>query len=193
MPCVVPTLGAMDASDARRAVAVFVTDTTNPPAPRHDAHRGAVMSHSTRVAWVIATWWGCGLSPVAPGTVGTLGALPLFLALRERGPAVILAVGLAIAAVGIWAAGRVAEATASKDPQRVVVDEVAGVLVALAAAPQSVGVPHPHRSRCPDRRTTRPFPRPGREPPSHGPCLHRPGKVMSDSPGTTIPQRSHFV
>ncbi len=88
-----------------------------------------------RLAWVVATWFGCGLSPIAPGTVGTIGALPLWLAVRDQGPAAILALALAITAVGIWAAGVVADGSASHDPQLVVIDEVAGVLVALAAAP----------------------------------------------------------
>lgn len=88
-----------------------------------------------KVAWALATWFGCGFSPIAPGTVGTLAALPLWLAVRDHGPAAILALAFAITAVGIWSAGVVADGSASHDPQIVVIDEVAGVLVALAAAP----------------------------------------------------------
>src|SRR4029450_2328031 len=33
---------------------------------------------SDRLALVLATWFGCGFSPVAPGTAGTLGAIPLY-------------------------------------------------------------------------------------------------------------------
>lgn len=84
--------------------------------------------------WTLATWFGCGLSPVAPGTVGTLGALPLYVVLRRWGsPAV--AVGAIVATlVGVWAASVVAREAKEKDPQRVVIDEVAGVLVPLAVA-----------------------------------------------------------
>lgn len=88
-----------------------------------------------RVAFAIALWFGCGLSPIAPGTVGTLGALPVYLAVRGGGPIAILAVAALATVVGIWAAGVVARSRATADPQIVVVDEVAGVLVALAAAP----------------------------------------------------------
>lgn len=88
-----------------------------------------------RLAWVIATWFGCGLSPIAPGTVGTIAALPLWLAVRDHGPAAVLALAFVVTAVGIWAGGIVADQSSSHDPQIVVVDEVAGVLVALAAAP----------------------------------------------------------
>lgn len=91
-----------------------------------------------RVARVLATWFGCGLSPVAPGTVGTIGALPLWMLVREAGPLGVLATAAVVTVVGVWSAGVVARDGGSKDPQIVVIDEVAGVLVALAAAPPTV-------------------------------------------------------
>jgi phosphatidylglycerophosphatase A len=87
------------------------------------------------VAFVLATWFGLGFSPIAPGTVGTIAALPLYFALRGGGPIAILVAAIALMFAGIWAAGIVAEHTGKHDPQIVVVDEVAGVLVALAFAP----------------------------------------------------------
>lgn len=89
------------------------------------------------LAEVLATWFGCGHSPVAPGTVGTLGALPLYGMLRPGGPAALLAGAAAVTAVGVWASGRVAERQGIEDPQTVVIDEVAGVLLALAFAPRT--------------------------------------------------------
>lgn len=89
---------------------------------------------SGTVARLVATWFGCGRSPVAPGTVGTLGALPLHLALRALGPVPYAAAVLAVTAAGTWAAQREAERLGSEDPQSVVVDEVAGVLLALLIA-----------------------------------------------------------
>ena len=86
-------------------------------------------------AYVVATWFGCGLSPIAPGTVGTLGALPVYIAFSSGGPIAVLAVAAFLTAVGIWAAGHVSRHSGIEDPQIVVVDEVAGVLVTLAAAP----------------------------------------------------------
>lgn len=88
-----------------------------------------------KLGWILATWFGCGFSPVAPGTVGTIAAVPLWLAVRDHGPIAVLALALAVTAIGIWSAGVVADGSASHDPQIVVIDEVAGVLVALAAAP----------------------------------------------------------
>ncbi len=88
-----------------------------------------------RIARVLATWFGCGLSPVAPGTVGTIGALPLWLLIRGGGPWLVFAAAIVLTFVGVWAAGVVARSSGTKDPQIVVIDEVAGVLFALAAAP----------------------------------------------------------
>jgi len=93
-----------------------------------------------RLAYVLATWFGCGRSPIAPGTVGTFGALPLYFAIRGGGPWVVLAAAVVITAVGIWAAGVVADTSGNHDPQIVVIDEVAGVLIALAAAHSTLGI-----------------------------------------------------
>jgi phosphatidylglycerophosphatase A len=86
-------------------------------------------------AHVVAVWFGCGHVPIAPGTAGTAGAIPLYLWLRPHGPLAVAAAALVITVVGIWAAGRVERRLGGKDPQIVVVDEVAGVLVTWIAAP----------------------------------------------------------
>ncbi|MBX3227705.1 MAG: phosphatidylglycerophosphatase A [Labilithrix sp.] len=93
-----------------------------------------------RIAFVLATWFGCGRVPIAPGTVGTFGALPLYFLVREGGTAAVLATAAVLTAVGVWAAGVVAESTETKDPQIVVIDEVAGVMIALAAARSTLGI-----------------------------------------------------
>ncbi len=93
----------------------------------------------TNVAWSLATWFGCGSSPIAPGTVGTLGALPIYFAVRGLGHVAVLVVAAILMVVGVWAAGIVAAEARSKDPQIVVIDEVVGVLCALAASPPQLG------------------------------------------------------
>jgi phosphatidylglycerophosphatase A len=84
-----------------------------------------------RFAWVIATWFGCGIVPKAPGTMGTIGAIPLYLLVVRGGRAGVAAAALAVTAIGIWAATAVARDLGKKDPQIVVVDEVAGMLVTM--------------------------------------------------------------
>jgi phosphatidylglycerophosphatase A len=81
--------------------------------------------------WALATWFGCGLVPIAPGTAGTLGALPLYFAAASLGRGALGVTIVIVTAVGIWAASRVARDLRQKDPQIVVIDEVAGMLVTM--------------------------------------------------------------
>ncbi|HEY8943215.1 MAG TPA: phosphatidylglycerophosphatase A [Polyangiaceae bacterium] len=92
------------------------------------------MSPAPLAARLLATWFGAGASPVAPGTVGALATLPLHFALRAWGPVphAVVTVGLTVA--GVWAAGRTADASEEKDPSSVVIDEVAGTLIAMGLA-----------------------------------------------------------
>jgi len=86
---------------------------------------------------LIATSLGAGFSPVAPGTMGTLTAVPLAWALA-RGPAwVFVAATVAVTAIGTWAASRFIAASGTHDDQRIVVDEVAGYLVTLLLVPKT--------------------------------------------------------
>jgi phosphatidylglycerophosphatase A len=87
---------------------------------------------------VLAVWFGCGHVPKAPGTAGTLGAIPLYLLVRPLGPAAVALAAALLTVVGIWAAGRVARRLGRKDPQIVCIDEVAGVFVTWIAAPPSL-------------------------------------------------------
>lgn len=90
---------------------------------------------SQRLAFVLGEWFGCGRAPIAPGTAGSLGALPVYLLLREHGPLAILGAAAAITALGVWSSTIVEEVRGVHDPQNVVIDEVAGMLIALSMAP----------------------------------------------------------
>ena len=82
----------------------------------------------------IATWFGCGLMRPGPGTWGTLGALPFGVALMLAGfPALIAGIAL-LFPLGLWAAGKVGEMTQEEDSQMIVIDEAAGIWIALLAA-----------------------------------------------------------
>ncbi|MDB4941637.1 MAG: Phosphatidylglycerophosphatase [Labilithrix sp.] len=69
--------------------------------------------------------------------MGTLGAIPLYLLLRPYGAGAVALAAVVLTLVGIWAAAGVASRSGLHDPQRVVIDEVAGVHVAWIAAPPS--------------------------------------------------------
>jgi phosphatidylglycerophosphatase A len=89
------------------------------------------MAQAPLPARLLATWFGCGLSRVAPGTVGSIGAVPLHFALSALGPLPHAAVVVGLSAAGIWASNRVAQAEGVEDPQKVVIDEVCGTLIAM--------------------------------------------------------------
>ncbi len=95
----------------------------------------APVSARDRVAQMLATWFGCGYVPFAPGTAGTLGAIPLYLALRPLGAGWVLGVAVVLTFAGVWSASIAVERSGRKDPQVVVIDEVAGVMFVLAASP----------------------------------------------------------
>jgi phosphatidylglycerophosphatase A len=84
---------------------------------------------------VLAVWFGCGHLPIAPGTWGTLGAIPLYLLVRPHGVGAVAVTTVAVTLLGLWAAGEVERRLGDKDPQIVCIDEVAGVFVTWLAAP----------------------------------------------------------
>ncbi len=83
----------------------------------------------------IASGFGSGFSPFAPGTVGTAAALLPWLWLRTL-PLPFYALAIAVAfAIGVWASTWVVRRSGVQDPQVVVWDEFVGVWIALAAVP----------------------------------------------------------
>jgi phosphatidylglycerophosphatase A len=90
-----------------------------------------------RAATLIATWFGVGLIPIAPGTWGSLVALPFAWAITRVWGATGLAIAVAIVFfIGWWAAATVTKASGIKDPDFLVIDEVAGQWLVLLAAPR---------------------------------------------------------
>lgn len=84
----------------------------------------------------IATWFGAGLLPKAPGTWGSLAALPFaWLIHAKLGQAWLAAGAVLLFAVGVWAAERYRRHDDAQDPQAVVVDEVVGQWLVLAVLP----------------------------------------------------------
>ena len=86
-------------------------------------------------ASLLATWFGSGLLPKAPGTWGSLAALPFAIAIATlAGPWGLLAAAGLITLVGLWAASVYAAHSEQADPRPVVIDEVAGQWLALVPA-----------------------------------------------------------
>jgi phosphatidylglycerophosphatase A len=86
-----------------------------------------------RLAVVLATVGPIGHLPVAPGTAGSLAALPLLpglAAVRDRSVVAYGVVLVLLVAMAVWAAGRAEDALGGSDHGAIVVDEVAGMVVA---------------------------------------------------------------
>ena len=87
----------------------------------------------------LATWFGCGLMRPAPGTWGTLGGLPIGVLIYAMGGWVALSIAVVLVSlVGYWAAGRFETQTGEHDNGAIVIDEVAGVWIALIPAGLSI-------------------------------------------------------
>ena len=104
--------------------------------------RGPRESHSPAPAWatMVATFFGIGRLHPGPGTWASAATIVLWWILSRGIPVAWQSVAAALLAVlaigvGIPAATRVARSAGSNDPQFVVIDEVAGQLIALIAAP----------------------------------------------------------
>jgi phosphatidylglycerophosphatase A len=92
------------------------------------------------VAAFLATGFGSGLSPVAPGTAGSVVGVAVAVLLRTHGgifgSAVgLLMSGLAFGLLGVAVSGPVCRALSAKDPGCIVIDEISGQLIACAAIP----------------------------------------------------------
>jgi len=80
---------------------------------------------------LLATWWGVGRCPVAPGTAGSVAALPLALALMQLPLWGYGATVGGLFLLGGLAAKRAESFLGRRDHPSIVIDEVVGTLVAL--------------------------------------------------------------
>mgnify|MGYP001822853993 CR=1 FL=1 len=90
-------------------------------------------------ATLVATWFGSGLLSKAPGTWGSLAALPFAWAIAwAGGPWLLGLAAVFVFVIGLWASHLYARALGAEDPGSVVVDEVAGQWLALLPVALSV-------------------------------------------------------
>ncbi|MEW6207325.1 MAG: phosphatidylglycerophosphatase A [Acidobacteriota bacterium] len=94
-------------------------------------------SAADRVAYLAATGLGAGLSRFAPGTMGAMEGVAIYLAttLFGLGKAehllLLVALDVLIFALGVWSSDRLCQTLGVKDPSRAVIDEISGQLIAL--------------------------------------------------------------
>lgn len=84
---------------------------------------------------LLALGFGSGLAPRAPGTFGTLAAIPVYLLCAQLPLMFYLLVVVAAFVLGVYVCGRTARALGVHDHPGIVWDEVVGYLLTMAWAP----------------------------------------------------------
>lgn len=100
--------------------------------PQDRAPRPAARTVLRDPVHLLAFGLGAGLSPKAPGTVGTLWGIPAFLLLRDVPPAAYALAVIASFAAGAWICGESARRLGLHDCPGIVFDELVGFLITAA-------------------------------------------------------------
>ena len=113
-----------------------MTETSTEPAANLCAERAKAPAW----AWIVATFFGAGFGRPGPGTWASVATAALWLGLaRFADPATLpicaTVTAIVVTLIGIPAATRVARALGRKDPSQVVIDEVAGQMIAFIYLP----------------------------------------------------------
>lgn len=84
---------------------------------------------------LLAFGFGAGTVPGAPGTAGTVVAVPLYLFLGHVTPVMYMLIVVAMFVLGVWLCGRTSQDLGIEDHPGIVWDEIVGFLVAMFMAP----------------------------------------------------------
>jgi len=97
------------------------------------------LSLKEKIADFLASGFYVGKVPFAPGTVGTLVAIPIMFLYWEKGLTAQIFITLSVFLVGFWASTVIVGDTDNKvekvDPDYIVIDEIAGYMVAMLGVP----------------------------------------------------------
>lgn len=92
---------------------------------------------------LLATWFGCGFVPIAPGTFGSLATVPLIFLLRDAHFIIKLAVLIIMVIIATVVTKMTQGIFDGDDPKEIVIDEVSGMLMAALFIPftwRSIGI-----------------------------------------------------
>lgn len=97
------------------------------------------------ISKIIATTFGIGYCPLAPGTAGSLFILVLYWLLPEISNLIFLLIIIFLFTIGVFSASIVEKETINRlgsnkghDPSIIVIDEVIGMLIAVFAIPKTI-------------------------------------------------------
>ncbi|MDF1826942.1 MAG: phosphatidylglycerophosphatase A [Legionellaceae bacterium] len=85
--------------------------------------------------YFLAFGFGSGLAPFAPGTFGTVAALPLYFLLALLPPQIYLVMTLLAFVLGVWVCGKVSRDLGVHDHAGIVWDEIVGFLLTMFLVP----------------------------------------------------------
>ena len=89
--------------------------------------------------YFIACGFGSGLSSWAPGTMGTVAAIPIYLLLANTHLSLYVTSLLTLFLLGVWITGKVSEQLGETDHPSIVLDEIVGYCLTMIGAPFSIG------------------------------------------------------
>ena len=88
----------------------------------------------SKLILLLSTWFYSGKIKYAPGTMGTLAAIPLYILIKDLSSVWYLLVSLMLFCLGVWTADHTERIIDQKDPGLVVIDEVVGFLITMMGA-----------------------------------------------------------
>jgi phosphatidylglycerophosphatase A len=91
-----------------------------------------------RFILVLATGLGVGYSPIAPGTMGTLLSIPIYLFLSQIPSPLYELTLLTFFFLASWISEQAQKYWATKDDQRIVIDEMMGFLITMLWIPRTI-------------------------------------------------------
>jgi len=90
---------------------------------------------SDKIALIIALWFGMGAFPGIPGTVGSIGAVPVYMLMSLFEATYQIIFVFIITILAIWSSDRAEQLIGNNDPGLIVVDEVSGFLLTVLFIP----------------------------------------------------------
>lgn len=85
----------------------------------------------------LATGFGAGLSPIAPGSAGTLVGLLFYIPMASLPLLAYLSVLVVLAVIGVWVCDKAGRSLGVTDHPAIVWDEIVGLLITMTASPLS--------------------------------------------------------
>ena len=87
---------------------------------------------------LLATGFGVGTSPIAPGTLGTLVAILIYYFLSEISPPLYEITLIGFFFLSVWVSENAERFFRKKDDQRIVIDEIIGFLITMLWVPKTI-------------------------------------------------------